>query len=96
MVEEAYMGIIDTSPFLRTRYGPNNLLRHVRNIELTAPFHVLLEDRCVHTEQEMWEEDDEDENEYVSSCSKQLVPVLLPLLEGCKDDALRSFTLVFS
>lgn len=169
--DEAHLEKIDASPFLITRHGPNNLLRHVRNVEFTSLFHTQLISRCIHdkpnypqtgfgflyddvdevedeiissaarvtedtgnvedkgdtesdfsvcdserlkegwehnednkqdvddetddedeTDKETYEGEDENESDYSRLTFAQLASNLLPLLQGCKDDALRTFT----
>jgi hypothetical protein len=166
-VDEAHLEEIDARPFLITRYGPKNLLRHVRNIELTSLFHTQSIFRCIHnkghypesrweflhrdvnsiedediggddteniqddgviksdfssfkegcehsedneqdadeetdgkdttddeneTDRETYEDEDEDGSHFSPPTFTQLTSNLLPMLQGCRDDSLRTFT----
>jgi hypothetical protein len=83
------------APLLQTRYTTRNLLHHVKSIEITSQFHTRTKCRCVHNKiGDAWmnEEEDEEEPEDEHSSFAQLAEHLMPLLEGCRNDYLRSFT----
>lgn len=101
--DEEVLEHIDALPLLKARSTPRSPLRHVQNIEFTSRFHTNTRCRCVHgkTEDplvdyrehldfEDCEGDEADENEH--TVFAYLASTSLALLEGCKDDSLRSFT----
>ena len=84
---------LDVEPLLQTCHTSNNLLRHAKHLEFRAAFHANLSNRCVHGhtwDSDPPDEDDSDSEEYTTL--DELATSFLPLLNGFRDDSLRSFT----
>ncbi|PVH91917.1 hypothetical protein DM02DRAFT_635787 [Periconia macrospinosa] len=88
--DEDLLDNIDVSPFVRTRYTTRNLLSHTKNIEVASQFHTRTRNRCVHSDDWVWSPFDDSEVEHPSI--GRLAANLMPLLEGCRINSLRSFT----
>lgn len=80
----------DTWPFLRTCDSPDNLLHHAKDIEIVSLFHTHTMRRCVHNSFRGFDVNDDDNNDEHPTFS-HLAANLMPLLEGCRDNSLRSF-----
>ncbi|PVH92243.1 hypothetical protein DM02DRAFT_677626 [Periconia macrospinosa] len=88
--DEDLLDNIDVSPLVRTCYTPRNLLSHTKNIEVASQFHTRTRVRCVHSDDWDWNSFDDGEGEHPSI--DRLAANLMPLLEGCRVNSLRSFT----
>ncbi|OAL51397.1 hypothetical protein IQ07DRAFT_631268 [Pyrenochaeta sp. DS3sAY3a] len=91
--DEESLDDIDVSSLMRTRYTPRNLLRYVKNIEIASPFHYRTRSRCIH-HYPRYDSDSDDSKpaeEEFDSMSRQTA-ILMPLLEGCRENQIESFT----
>lgn len=81
---------VDVEPFLRARPATNDLLRHAKCIEVISRIDTVRIERCFH--RDSWDEYRASHSGESEELAAELAASLLPVIEACRDESLRSFS----